>query len=186
MYWPPCLRKGQAALGKQGFRNAHVPLGNSLFFTSRLCFLFAWLPFQMGLLYRLARWPSSSSRLTSSLQPENSVRRNHLFQEFPAKASERWCSVQLADGPFPEPITAASLVQTLITGPLLWPSTSTSLYRFPQRCVRLQGRWWRKRVMTSPWHPHLVRSWRWSGSYPHYSLDITSQGGGAMVFSDLP
>ena len=66
MYWPPCLRKGQAALGMQGFRNAHVSPGNSLF-TSRLCFLFAWLPFQTGLLYKLARWPSSSSRLTRSL-----------------------------------------------------------------------------------------------------------------------
>ena len=121
MYWPPCLRKEQAALGMQAFRNAHIPPGNSLFFTSRLCFLFAWLPFQTGLLYRLARWPRGSSRFTRSLQPENSVRRNHLFQDFPAKASERWCLVQSADGPFPEPITAASLVQTLITQSPLWP-----------------------------------------------------------------
>lgn len=117
MYWPPCLRKEQAALGMQAFRNAHIPPGNSLFFTSRLCFLFAWLPFQTGLLYRLARWPRGSSRFTRSLQPENSVRRNHLFQDFPAKASERWCLVQSADGPFPEPITAASLVQTDYTAP---------------------------------------------------------------------
>ena len=121
MYWPPCLRKEQAALDMQAFRNAHIPPGNSLFFTYRLCFLFAWLPFHTGLLYRLARWPSGSSRFTRSLQPENSVRRNHLFQEFPAKASGRWCLVQLADGPFPDPITAASLLETLITPPPLWP-----------------------------------------------------------------
>lgn len=183
MYWPPCLRKEQAALGMQGFRNVHVPPGNSLFFTCRLCFLFVWLPFQTGLLCRLARWPSGSSRLTRSLQPENSVRRNHLFQEFPAKASERWCLVQLDDGPFPEPITAANLVQTLITQPLLWPRGKEAKYI--NQIIQVSTKMW-KTVMTSPWHPHLVRSRSWSGSHPHSSLDITSQGGGTMVFSDLP
>ena len=64
------------------------------------------------------------------------------------------------------------------------PSTSTSLYGFPQRCVQLQGRWWRKRVTTSPWHSRLVRSRSWPGSHPHSSLDITS-GGGAAPWSSL-
>ena len=96
-------------------------------------------------LYRLARWPSGSSRLTTSLQPANPVRRNHLFQEILAKALERWCLVQLAYGPFPEPITVARLVQTLISH--LYdrkgrrPSTSHTFNGFStKRCVQLQGK----------------------------------------------
>lgn len=58
-------------------------------------------------LSRLARWPSGNSGLTTSLQPANPARINHLFQEILAKALERWCLVQLAYGPFPEPITVA-------------------------------------------------------------------------------